>query len=284
MSAPTARVPGWRRTHVDRDPRTPLARGARGRNRRAGGGVIDLVPISDGSPAPAALTSPGAAAPAAPVALTAAGTGPAAHRAGRGTALKAVDKDTTAGILFGIGAYGLWGLLPLYFFVLQPGRRRRNRGQPGGLVPAVLRPADHRHPVLAGPRRRVPEPHRHRPAGPRRRPDRRQLADLHLRRDHRPGRRNLAGLLHQPAGLRPAGRLRPEGEAAAAAVGRRRHRFHRGGRTDLLLRQAAVDCPDPGVQFRPLRLRQEARGPAGGRHHQPHGGNDRAGPDRRPPP
>ncbi|WP_258064415.1 EamA family transporter RarD [Arthrobacter sp. ZGTC131] len=34
--------------------------------------------------------------------------------------LKAVDKETTAGILFGVGAYGLWGLLPLYFFVLQP--------------------------------------------------------------------------------------------------------------------------------------------------------------------
>ncbi|AXJ08385.1 EamA family transporter RarD [Arthrobacter sp. PM3] len=34
--------------------------------------------------------------------------------------LKPVDKDTTAGILFGIGAYGLWGLLPLYFFVLHP--------------------------------------------------------------------------------------------------------------------------------------------------------------------
>nr|WP_311379805.1 EamA family transporter RarD [Arthrobacter sp. ISL-48] len=34
--------------------------------------------------------------------------------------LKAVDKDTTAGVLFGIGAYGLWGLLPLYFFALQP--------------------------------------------------------------------------------------------------------------------------------------------------------------------
>ncbi|WP_454699964.1 EamA family transporter RarD [Arthrobacter humicola] len=31
-----------------------------------------------------------------------------------------MDKDTTAGVLFGIGAYGLWGLLPLYFFVLQP--------------------------------------------------------------------------------------------------------------------------------------------------------------------
>jgi chloramphenicol-sensitive protein RarD len=34
--------------------------------------------------------------------------------------LKAVDKDTTAGVLFGIGAYGLWGLLPLYFFALLP--------------------------------------------------------------------------------------------------------------------------------------------------------------------
>lgn len=31
-----------------------------------------------------------------------------------------MDKDTTAGVLFGIGAYGLWGLLPLYFFILQP--------------------------------------------------------------------------------------------------------------------------------------------------------------------
>lgn len=34
--------------------------------------------------------------------------------------LKAVDKETTAGVLFGFGAYGLWGLLPLYFFVLMP--------------------------------------------------------------------------------------------------------------------------------------------------------------------
>jgi chloramphenicol-sensitive protein RarD len=49
--------------------------------------------------------------------------GPAAG-AGPGLARQAgpapVDKDTTAGILFGIGAYGLWGLLPLYFFVLHP--------------------------------------------------------------------------------------------------------------------------------------------------------------------
>ena len=31
-----------------------------------------------------------------------------------------MDTDTTAGIIFGIGAYGLWGLMPLYFFLLQP--------------------------------------------------------------------------------------------------------------------------------------------------------------------
>jgi chloramphenicol-sensitive protein RarD len=31
-----------------------------------------------------------------------------------------VDKETTAGLVFGFGAYGLWGLLPLYFFALLP--------------------------------------------------------------------------------------------------------------------------------------------------------------------
>ncbi len=69
---------------------------------------MGLVPNPKGSPAPTALTSSGVDAPKV--------------AAGRGAApgLKAVDKDTTAGILFGIGAYGLWGLLPLYFFVLQP--------------------------------------------------------------------------------------------------------------------------------------------------------------------
>ncbi|HKU36372.1 MAG TPA: EamA family transporter RarD [Paenarthrobacter sp.] len=37
-----------------------------------------------------------------------------------GSAVKPVRSETTTGVLFGIGAYGLWGLLPLYFFVLQP--------------------------------------------------------------------------------------------------------------------------------------------------------------------
>ncbi|WP_306865750.1 EamA family transporter RarD [Arthrobacter bambusae] len=35
-------------------------------------------------------------------------------------AAAAAKKETTAGVVFGIGAYGLWGLLPLYFVVLQP--------------------------------------------------------------------------------------------------------------------------------------------------------------------
>ncbi len=83
------------------------------------------MPISDGSPAPAALTSPGAAAPAGatggPASAAGTGSGGTPGPAGRAAPqLKAVDKDTTAGILFGVGAYGLWGLLPLYFFVLQP--------------------------------------------------------------------------------------------------------------------------------------------------------------------
>lgn len=66
------------------------------------------MPKPDGSFSPAPLTAPSAAA-------AAAGSAPA-----RPAGLAPVDKDTTAGILFGIGAYGLWGLLPLYFFVLAP--------------------------------------------------------------------------------------------------------------------------------------------------------------------
>jgi chloramphenicol-sensitive protein RarD len=67
------------------------------------------VPTPDGSISPSTtLTAPGAAAPS------------GAPQQKQPGALKAVDKDTTAGVLFGIGAYGLWGLLPLYFFVLAP--------------------------------------------------------------------------------------------------------------------------------------------------------------------
>lgn len=66
------------------------------------------MPNPEGSFSPAPLTAP-------PVPAAAAGPGPV-----RPAGPAPVDKDTTAGILFGIGAYGLWGLLPLYFYVLHP--------------------------------------------------------------------------------------------------------------------------------------------------------------------
>ena len=66
------------------------------------------MPKPEGSFSPALPTAP-------PAPAGAAGPGPV-----RPAGPAPVDKDTTAGILFGIGAYGLWGLLPLYFFVLAP--------------------------------------------------------------------------------------------------------------------------------------------------------------------
>ena len=86
----------------------PGLSGPKGRNRGRADGVIDLVPTPDRSPSPATLSAAGAPAP---------GGSPSKRPP---AVLKAVDTDTTAGIIFGIGAYGLWGLMPLYFFLLQP--------------------------------------------------------------------------------------------------------------------------------------------------------------------
>ena len=71
--------------------------------------VLLILCLSPKDPSP----PPQLTAPSAPAA--AAGSAPV-----RPAGPAPVDKDTTAGILFGIGAYGLWGLLPLYFFVLAP--------------------------------------------------------------------------------------------------------------------------------------------------------------------
>jgi chloramphenicol-sensitive protein RarD len=70
---------------------------------------MDCVPTPDGSVSSLAAKTPALSARHTPSKPTAPGSG-----------LKAVDKETTAGVIFGIGAYGLWGLLPLYFFALQP--------------------------------------------------------------------------------------------------------------------------------------------------------------------
>ncbi|WP_049828789.1 EamA family transporter RarD [Arthrobacter sp. RIT-PI-e] len=39
---------------------------------------------------------------------------------GSGTTTRPARSENSVGVLFGIGAYGLWGLLPLYFLVLAP--------------------------------------------------------------------------------------------------------------------------------------------------------------------
>ncbi|MFF1382307.1 EamA family transporter RarD [Arthrobacter sp. NPDC058288] len=76
---------------------------------------MDRVPTPDGTASAPALTTTGTPASSGHSAGAPGGRPPRP-----GVVLKAVDKDTTAGVIFGIGAYGLWGLLPLYFFVLQP--------------------------------------------------------------------------------------------------------------------------------------------------------------------
>ncbi|TLM74597.1 EamA family transporter RarD [Pseudarthrobacter sp. NamB4] len=73
---------------------------------------MGFMPTPEGS-FPASAPAPGAAS------AKASAAGPTAGNA-KAAGPKAVDKETTAGVLFGIGAYGLWGLLPLYFFALMP--------------------------------------------------------------------------------------------------------------------------------------------------------------------
>lgn len=64
---------------------------------------MDFVPMPKGT------------SPATPVAQT---TAP--PQAAKSPAAPAPAKESTAGLLFGIGAYVLWGMLPLYFFILMP--------------------------------------------------------------------------------------------------------------------------------------------------------------------
>lgn len=61
--------------------------------------------------------------PAAPVTTSSSGSSPGPGSAAQvppAPGPRPVSRDTTAGMLFGIGAYVLWGLLPLYFFILMP--------------------------------------------------------------------------------------------------------------------------------------------------------------------
>ena len=174
-----------------------------------------------------------------------------------------MDTDTTAGIIFGIGAYGLWGLMPLYFFLLQPagaveivanrvlwsllfcvllititrswrvlGAAFRNRTVIVPLaIAAVLIAVNwltYVYGVTTG-----------------------QAVEASLGYFINPLVSVLLGVVVLKEKLRPL-------QWAAVGIG-----FIAVGVLTVFLRQAAVDRPDPGAELRPLRLRQEARRPAG---------------------
>lgn len=93
------------------------------RNTRPGIEVMCSVRTPDRSASPARLPVPAAGQAASPASAVPGGDAPGGGAPVAKTQAplpKAVDKETTAGVLFGIGAYGLWGLLPLYFFILLP--------------------------------------------------------------------------------------------------------------------------------------------------------------------
>ena len=160
------------------------------------------------------------------------------------------------GLAAGIGAYLLWGLFPLYWPLLEPAGAGRGAGPPDRVVAGLPRR------LLAvtrgfalGARRSAPRRARLL-ASPR--ADHGQLGRLHLRRQQRPGRRDVARLLHQPARHRRARRRRPRRAAAPARSGGGGDRGRRRARAHGRLRPAAVDRAHAGVLVRHLRPAQEA--------------------------
>ncbi|CAA9461634.1 MAG: Uncharacterized inner membrane protein RarD, partial [uncultured Solirubrobacteraceae bacterium] len=131
-----------------------------------------------------------------------------------------------------------------------PRPSRRVVDRPGGSDPG----SDRR--LRLGPDAGAPP---RRPARARGHPDLGQLGHVHLRRQQRPGGRDVAGLLHQPAGHRGARGRPPRRAAAPSPGGRGGHRGGRRHRAHRRLRPAAVDRPDVGLLLRPLRTGQEAR-------------------------
>ena len=125
--------------------------------------------------------------------------------------------DARRGLLFGVAAYAMWGLFPLYWPLLEPAGAfeilaHRVLWSCVTMIVLLLAAAARTPQLRAIWRdRRVPAA-----ADGRGRRDQRQLGDLHLGRQQRPGRRDLARLLHQPAGDRADGRVHP----AASGCGR----------------------------------------------------------------
>ena len=180
------------------------------------------------------------------------------------------------GLLLGVAAYGLWGGFPLYWPLLEPAGALEILAHRVlwsmltiGLLVVVLRRTSQLRAIVARPAY-VPDP---RGGGVH---DHLQLGHLHLRRQQRPGGRDLARLLHQPARDGADGRVHP-GRAAAAApvVGDGRRDPGRRG-ADPGLRAAAVGGAGAGVLVRHLRAGQEVRQRRRGREPRPRDDPDRA--------
>ena len=157
------------------------------------------------------------------------------------------------------------GSLPALLAAAGAGRGGRDHGPPGRVVPG-LRPRRPRGTPSLG----VAAPAARRPgvagpAGPRCGADRRQLGALHLGRQQRARRRDVAGLLHQPGRDRPDRCRRAARATAPVAVGGCRDRGLGSGRPDGRLRAAAVDRTGPGGLLRDVRTAEEAGRPTGRR-------------------
>ena len=131
----------------------------------------------------------------------------------------AAMSEDRRGILFGIAAYAIWGLFPLYWPLLEPAGSGEILAAPLPVEPGRGR-AGAGGPAAVG----VGAPDAGRPAAARaaragRRAHRRQLGRLHLRRQLPPRRRDGARLLHQPADHRAARRRRAARAARRAPAG-----------------------------------------------------------------
>ena len=166
----------------------------------------------------------------------------------------ALKRVLRSGYAAGLAAYLLWGLFPLYWPLLEPAGAVEilaHRIVWSMVLVALLLALTQGFRWVRDLR---PPPHA--AARPGRRADHAQLGRLHLRRQQRARRRDLARLLHQPAGhgalaVRARRKLRRP-QWVAVGSGRR------GRRADGRLRPAAVDRAAARVLVRLLRAGQEA--------------------------
>ena len=185
-----------------------------------------------------------------------------ARRADAGPPTVAAVEEGRKGTLLGAGAYACWGLFPLYWPLLEPGRRAGDPGPPDRLVAGRRRrcwsgPA----PVPRGCARCSRDRAAPAAAGRGRGADRGQLGRLHLGRQQRPRGRDRLGYFINPLftvllGVVVLGeRLRRAAVGRASAIGARRRR-----RARRRLRPPAVDRAGARGQFGTYGLLKKSAG------------------------